>query len=50
MFFLNNDVDVVFKVLIDNVEFVDNEFKFDKVEQPVTEVIKFDNVVDVAFK
>ncbi len=47
---LNNVVYIAFKVLIDNVEFVDNEFRLDKVELPVKEFIILNNVVDVAFK
>ena len=55
----NNDVDVAFKLLIDNVELVDNEFKLENIVPDVA--FKFDidvvwpltkpnKVVDVAFK
>ena len=43
-------VDVAFKSLINNIEFVDNEFKYDKLELRLKEFIIFNNVVGVAFK
>ena len=43
-------VDVVFKLLIDNIEFVDKLFKLFKVELPVNAFIIPNNDVDVVFK
>jgi hypothetical protein len=41
---------MMFKCMVDKVEFDDNEFKSDQVEPQVQTFIIINNVVDVAFK